>query len=227
MPMASPQLITRFGYSKVYRSAGVVFWAGKASIDADGCPRAYHPVSAKGLDALGNAGRTGNWYGVATHNGKPDGKPVVQGLHDPAPGFYVSTTSLQDRRYPVTSPMRYVDSVSMPFFVLPGGCSFDCKLGDLGLILNTATGKHVTAIYADIGPRDEIGEVSIAAAVALGIPASARTGGVAHGIVYAVFPGLRSLWPKLTYPNADWVAGINACVRALDGFGVIKRTLDV
>ena len=44
------------------------------------------------------------------------------------------------------------------------------------------------AIYADVGPRGQIGEASIALAEAIKVPASPRTGGVSHGIVYLGFP---------------------------------------
>jgi hypothetical protein len=32
----------------------------------------------------------GNWWALVTRNGRP----IVQGADDPAPGFYVSTTTL-------------------------------------------------------------------------------------------------------------------------------------
>jgi hypothetical protein len=225
--MGSPQLIWRSGYARVFRYAGVVFWTGKASICGDGAVRCYHPVSSKGLDALSNAGRPGQWWGIATANGKPSGRPCVQTLSDPAPGFFVSTTALQDWSKRLCDPHRYVDAATIPYFVMPGGHTFGAKLGDLGLLVNASTGKHVVAIYADVGPHDDLGEISIAAAAALGIPSSPRTGGVGGGIVYAVFPGLPSMWPRLTYPNAHWTTGINDCVKALGGFSVIKRTLDI
>ena len=49
-------------------------------IDADGACHAYHPRpdSDRGLDSPEDAGHPGNWFGVVTDNGKPDGAPVVQ-----------------------------------------------------------------------------------------------------------------------------------------------------
>ena len=72
------------------------FYIGGMAIDADGAPTAYHPNGTSGLDALGNAGRPGNWWALVTDTGTSAGTPVIQGAADPAPGFYVSTTSLHD-----------------------------------------------------------------------------------------------------------------------------------
>ena len=59
------------------------FEAGMA-IDADGAPQAYHPEpdSNLGLDFLVNAGSPGNWFGIVTDSGQPDGNPIVQGPDD-------------------------------------------------------------------------------------------------------------------------------------------------
>src|SRR4051794_11780091 len=58
-------------------------------IDADGAYRAYHRESGRGLDLLAYAGHPGNWWGIVTHNLRPDGQPIVQGPTDPAPGYYI------------------------------------------------------------------------------------------------------------------------------------------
>ena len=42
----------------------------------------------------------------------------------------------------------------------------------------------------------------IALAAALGVPSSPKSGGVAHGIVYIVFPGSAQGWP-LSQPEID------------------------
>lgn len=44
----------------------------------------------------------------------------VQGDDDPAPGAYLSTTSLTGRRYTLADPRRYIDSAALPGWVLPG-----------------------------------------------------------------------------------------------------------
>src|SRR5271165_3204735 len=97
-----PEFILSIGYSHLYYVGPAIVWEGGMQIDADGSPRAYNPVSSKGLDALGNAGRPGNWWALATVNGKSSGKPVIQGPSDPAPGFYVSTTALELEQFSET-----------------------------------------------------------------------------------------------------------------------------
>jgi hypothetical protein len=124
------------------RGEPTYFFAAGMQIDADGSPRAYGE-HGKGLDALGNAGKPGHWWGIVTDTGKPDGKPVTQA--PPLDDFYISPTALQDHRYGRTDPRRYVDSETVPYISLPGKGSlkgkhpnpdhrlhvFASKLGDL------------------------------------------------------------------------------------------------
>ena len=190
--------LKRIGYSDVFQSTGdvaaIAFSAGM-TIDADGAYRAYHPNGVKGLDYLANAGRPGNWWALVTQNGKPSGKPVIQEADDPAPGYYISTTSLQDEGCERIDPRRYVDSESIPFLVLPKGTTFDAELGDFGYLIDTRRKAEYGCVFADIGPKDHIGEGSIALARALGIPFNPRKGGTSQGVIYVVFPGSRNGWP--------------------------------
>jgi hypothetical protein len=170
-------------------SSAFFFKAGMA-IDADGAPTAYHPTHGRGLDNLANAGHTGNWYGVVTDTGHRNGTPVVQGNGDPAPGFYISPTALQNRHLPRTNPKRYVDSSAIPYISLPGhhGDVLHARLGDFAMVINAHTGSQSAAIYADVGPRAKIGEGSIALAKALGLNSNTRHGGTeSHSIIYIVF----------------------------------------
>jgi hypothetical protein len=153
-------------------------------IDADGAPNAYHPAG-EGLDVLANAGKPGNWWGVVTDDGTPKGNPVVQGAGDPFPGFYVSATSLEDPGFARTDPRRYVASTKVPYVVLPPQLLKHARLGDLAMV--ERGGKRVFALVADTGPRDKLGEGSIALADALGVPSSPRKGGAASGVRYVVF----------------------------------------
>jgi hypothetical protein len=176
------------------------FYEGGMAIDADGAPRAYHPPpdTRLGLDALRNAGRPGHWFGIVTDNGRPNGNPVIQGPNDPAPGFYVSSTSLQDARQDRISPSRYVDSSQIPYVVLPPEVSrqLGARLGDFAVVIRSRTRQLAEAIFADIGPRRKIGEGSIALADALGIPSSPRRGGVNRGVIYVIFPGAGNGEPR-------------------------------
>jgi hypothetical protein len=94
-----------------------VYEAGLA-VDADGAFRAYHPNNRLGLDTIEDAGRPGNWWALATDTGEPSGRPVEQGKSDPAPGYYVSMTSLFDAANPnERDPHRFVDAASIPYVV--------------------------------------------------------------------------------------------------------------
>ncbi|MEE8575110.1 MAG: glycoside hydrolase family 75 protein [Thermodesulfobacteriota bacterium] len=179
------------GGVNVWRARGAgrpfLFSAGMA-IDADGAPNAYHPEDI-GTDRLRSAGRSGHWWALATDTGKTNGTPVIQGPGDPYPGYYVSMTALSNPAYPEQSTFHYVNSNFIPYFVLPGGSSAGARLGDLGVVYNTKNRKLMTAIYADIGPKDKIGEGSIYLATNTGVGSNPRQGGAEDGILYLVFPG--------------------------------------
>jgi lysophospholipase L1-like esterase len=85
---------------------------------------------------------------------------------------------------------RSVDPTLLNFFVLPIGFEAKhpgVKLGDLAAV--TYRGKVAYAIYADRGPRGQIGEGSVKLARALGINADPNRGGASGGVTYVVFPG--------------------------------------
>ena len=164
----------------------LIAFKAKMAIDADGSPRAYGPNNS-GLDDISNAGRAGNWYGVATG---ANGQPIVQGSSDPNPGFYVSTTALFNADYPKENPHRYVNSEDIPYISLPKSL-FDqgVQLGDMAYVYNTATKKACFAIVADRGPNDMLGEGSIYLAKQLGLKSNPKDGGESNGkILYLVFP---------------------------------------
>lgn len=161
------------------------FFETGMTIDADGAPDAYHPDDI-GTDHLANAGQPGNWWGLATDE---EGEPFVQGPDDPNPGYYVSTTALEDPARAISDPRRYVNSNTIPFIVLPGGQHGGARLGDIAVVVNTANDSLAYALFADIGPRAHLGEGSIALAKALGIRSDPKRGGTASGVRYLVFPG--------------------------------------
>jgi hypothetical protein len=168
-------------------------------VDADGSPHPYHPDGHSGLDSKANAGSPGNWYGLVTDTGTPSGNPIVQGPADPAPGYYVSDTALQDTSKARTDPRRYVDSETIPYIVLPGGIvgrAGEPKVGDFAAVFNERNGKLSYAIVAEIGPRSHLGEGSIALAARLGLPSNPRSPGVQSGIAMVVFPNSGDGRPK-------------------------------
>jgi hypothetical protein len=164
-----------------------IFYEGGMKIDADGSPHAYHPQN-KGLDNNSNGGSLGHWWGVVTNE---QGKPVVQGSKDPAPGYYVSATSLNDPDKDKYDPLKYVNAEVIPYIVLPEKLytRANINLGDFAAVINKKNGKISYAIFADVGPAGKLGEGSIALANNLGIYSSPKDGGADEGVIYIVFPG--------------------------------------
>jgi hypothetical protein len=161
-----------------------LFFRGDLAVDADGSPRAYHPTNDKlALDFKAN----GFPFAMVHVNGKPH----IQGPDDPAPGFFVSMTSLEDTTKAVTDPRRYVNSEEIPYIVLPPVLKGNgkAKLGDLAVVINKKKGKSSFAIFADTGPKTKLGEGSIALAAALDVKKNPKTGGPVVDLIYIVFPG--------------------------------------
>lgn len=163
-------------------------------VDGDGSPRCYAEHN-KGLDYTANAGTPNNWWGIVTDG---IGNPIIQGPNDPAPGFYVSTTSLVHEEYKATNPKRYINSEEVPYIVVPNSVRKAVPgkvLGCKATVTNTKTGKSAEAVVADIGPGNKIGEGSIALAVALGINPDVRKGGTSDKIIrYEIFPSNMYVW---------------------------------
>ena len=180
----------------------IEFESGMA-IDADGALRAYHPDDS-GIDRLAHAGAPGDWWALATDDATPGGSPLVQGPGDPAPGFYVSTTSLYDPSRAHGDPRRYVDSEAVPYIALPAPFteSLGCRLGDLAWVERTSLDGSVhrsAAIFADVAPPSApLGEGSIALADRLGVPSDPRAGGTFRvSVRYVVFCGAGvPTWPR-------------------------------
>jgi hypothetical protein len=171
---------------KIKGESAFFFESGMA-IDADGAPNAYHPQDI-GLDHLRNGWQPGNAWALVTDNNKPDGQPVIQSEQDPYPGFYISTTALEDKSKPLKDPERYVNANKIPFVVMPLKHKDKVCLGDFAVVLNRSKGLFAYAIVADLGPNDKIGEGSMALARLLDIDANPRTGGTDDGVVFLIFP---------------------------------------
>jgi hypothetical protein len=194
----SLKFLKRIGYSDIHILAddnSAFFYEAGMMIDADGAYHAYHPKSKLGLDFLGNAGKPGNWWALVTDNGRPSGRPIVQSKSDPAPGFYISTTSLENTKCDRRDPKRYVNSEAINFVVLPGRLGLGAKLGDVAVAIRPENRASAFAVYGDVGPARKIGEASIAMANALKVPSDPKSGGVSHGVIYLIFPGTTEGWP--------------------------------
>ena len=177
-----------------------VFFTADGDIDADGAngqnggPAAYMEDNS-GTEHLANGG-------MAIVNGKvicaedwarqivilgPDNEPrVFPG------GIIASKTWYRHLDKAVDDPTAYVDAETVPYIVVPPlirdrtvgvvrGCKARVTRGD----------SAVDCVVADLGPRKKIGELSIAAARALGLNPSPRNGGTDDPeLFYELWPGI-------------------------------------
>jgi len=166
-----------------------VEFTGDGDIDADGAYEAYHPENDPGLDYLANAGSPGNWWGITCDE---NGNPHIQCESDPAPGFHVSPTAYCWSQYAENNPLRYVDAARVPFIVVQSDVrnkTTGIVMGCRARVTNLENGRTVECGVFDIGPKDKLGEISIAAAFVLGINGDPKSGGIDEPILkYELWP---------------------------------------
>ncbi len=200
-----------------------LFWVSDLDIDSDGSPRSYAPAGSGlvALDVLTDAGIPGEGYGIARTR---SGNFAIQGVSGPCPGYFVSTTSLVDPSKIETDPRRYVDSEKVPFFVLPGNPSLGARLGQVGMMFRPETGDSSAAVYADVGPHNQLGEGSIKLASNLGGSGdqlSAIFGGL-YNIVFIMFKDSKVTWPRT---NMSVLEEANQLFTQWGGFKRLKSVL--
>lgn len=197
---------------------------GHVELDADGCPRAYHPDDT-GLDFLANAGFPhGGWRSVLVVDPQDPSRPFVQ-QEGPAKGFFLSMTTLRDPTLPDTDPAKYVDAVTVPYIVFPGAFHALAGTGTWGDVVMVralgASGLQSAAIVADGGPTDApLGEISLSLAEALGghNPNPRNGAGAPVGLFqYVVFPRSRQR-PPWRRTVADIAAQAQALLDAIGGW---------
>jgi hypothetical protein len=139
------------------------------------------------------------FFAMATDN---DGAPLVQGPEDSKPGYFVSLTALKQPGGAARRPQRQqdqLDSHEIPFVVIPKdwpGAFQGLELGDFAVVVRRSTGQMAFAIVGDSGPRNKLGEGSIAAHRALGNDPfqirlgvrRARLGIGGRDVAYVLFP---------------------------------------
>jgi hypothetical protein len=233
-----------------YRVPGSTTWfmKGRCMIDFDGAPNCYHPNNHKllpirdyptvdimawdgVLDALNNArGGDGSWASVVL---KPDGQPLAQGDDDPFPGYFISTTPLQNDQYPTTDPHRYADARIIPYFALPAqilaekGRWFTRKsaghtgnFGDFVTAINLNTNDCGHAVIGDTGDKPEFGEVSYA----LGKSINMLTGNFEPEVLYIIYPHTGS--GQFTMPDPEVIQEAAADqFRQFGGMDEVARVL--
>lgn len=148
-----------------------------------------------------------------------NGLPYVQRRTDPAPGYYMSPTALFNPTYAETDARRWVDSASVPGFVLPGHdlAKFGVQLGDLAYVTYQGVGVWVQAY--DSGNSGHLLELSVAACLALGMPACARSGGVSGGVDINIYPGSGT--------ELGWMPGTAKTISAAGPRALLAAGLDL
>lgn len=176
-----------------------VYFTADADIDADGAngqnggPAAYR-IDDKGTEALANGGMKVVSGKVICAESWAHNVVILDVDNEPKvfPGGVIASKTWY--RHPgkmANDPNAYIDAETVPYIVVPPlivqqttGIVRGCKARI------TYKGKTVECVVADHGPSTKIGEVSIAAARAVGIPSSPRNGGVAAPqVFYELWPG--------------------------------------
>ena len=128
----------------------------RMDVDVDGAPNAYGPAGKPTLDYLKDARferrARGEIVGYLTDDDDPR-IPIVQGPHDPFPGYYVSQTSFTDpkRRNP-KDPLRYVDATRINYVVLGDEArARGARIGDFVAVYSLRHKRGVFGIVADEG----------------------------------------------------------------------------
>lgn len=186
-----------------------VYFKAKAAIDADGANgqnggKAAYMVGDKGSDYLANGGMKIDQDGEVVFSAAWGKDVVIQEQGKPKifpGGIIASKTAYKWPSKDSRDPEAYVDSETVPYVVVPPkvrqlakGIVLGCKA------MVTYKGKTVDAVVADIGPGSKIGELSIAAARAVGIPTSPKTGGLeTNSVLYELFPGTAAVVNGVTY----------------------------
>lgn len=178
---------------------GRVHFVADADIDADGAngqgggPAAYR-TDDSGTEALANGGMKIVGGKVVCAHAWARSIVILDTDNEPKVfpgGVIASMTWYRHAGVPASDPTAYVDSETVPYIVVPPlivqktagvvrGCRARVRFG----------GKSVDCVVADRGPAAKIGELSIAAARALGIPSSPRNGGRSQpDVAYELWPG--------------------------------------
>jgi hypothetical protein len=128
----------------------------RMDVDVDGAPNAYGPPGSHALDELRNAhyrGRRGaEIVGYLTDDDNPN-IPIVQGPHDPYPGYYISQTSFTDpKRTDPRDVSRYVDATKISYIVLGDEARHKgARIGDFVAVYSQRTHRSAFGIIADEG----------------------------------------------------------------------------
>jgi hypothetical protein len=128
----------------------------RMDVDVDGAPNAYGPRGSHTLDNLRDAHyrrrRHGEIVGYLTDDDHPN-IPILQGPHDPFPGYYISQTAYTDpANHNERDPRRYVNATKINYVVLGKQAQkLGATLGDFVAVTSLRTHNSVFAIVGDDG----------------------------------------------------------------------------
>jgi hypothetical protein len=246
---------SEIGTIVIHRDAaqGAIAFASQMQVNTDGAPDSYHPDDV-GITHICNGvsvGASCTWKAdcmTAFRQAKlegfrgptricffamvtgPDGVPLVQRDDQPKPGFFISTTALRQPGVSAEEPDAYLDSNEIPFVVIPSNWQRNAHhglgLGDFVAVLRKSNGSLSFAIVGDLGPKQKLGEGSVALHQGLGNDPfqlhhgvrRARRGIGGRDVVYLLFPASRKVGERVT---AELIAAEGR--RLLDEFGGEER----
>jgi hypothetical protein len=179
---------------------GRVHFLADADIDADGAngqngaPAAYK-ADDSGTELLANGGMKIVGGKVICAQSWARDIVILDDDNEPkvfSGGIIASMTWYRHPGKPPNDPASYVDAETIPYIVVPSliiqktvGIVRGCKARV------TWKNKFVECVVADRGPSNKIGELSIAAARAVGLPFSPRNGGTdKREVLYELWPGV-------------------------------------
>ena len=187
------------------------------------------------MDHLGNAGcsnNRGSCYGIGKTK---SGQKAVQGSDQEYPGFYTSSTSIawSFADGAVVKSDNFVNSLKVPYVVVPGGSTFRNSYGgrvsDLGLVYDPKTNYMVPVIAADSGPANKIGEGSIRLMEAFGHNVYDRNGrcnigiSASRGVKTLLFAGSGNGRPRTL---TDLWSEVKALIEKTGGMNAIAGLLE-
>jgi hypothetical protein len=167
----------------------------RMDVDVDGAPNAYGPPGKPALDDLLSAHYMrrpkGEIVGYLTEDDHPT-VPVVQGPHDPYPGYYISQTAYTDEA--ITNerdPRRYVDATKISYIVLGDEAKRKgAGIGDFVAVYSKKTHKAVYGIVADSGnPSGDEGSLHLLQALGYPFRNGKDDSVVGREVVVRFFPG--------------------------------------
>lgn len=234
-------------------ASNAIAFAAQMQVNTDGAPDSYHPDDI-GITHICNGvsvGQSCTWkarclpdfrqakaegfrgptkicfFAMATD---AQGVPIIQGETDPKPGYFVSTTALKQPGENVRTPQAQLDSNTVPFAVIPSTWQSTRnpgpRLGDFGVAYRRSTGRMAFFVIGDIGPRNKLGEGSVALHQALGNDPfmmrfgvrRARKGIGGRDVLYVLFPDTAEPEQRLDASSIERFAGPQ-----LERFGGIER----